>query len=1029
MAAEVADLTSPLESLSLAGTNDSPTDSPHSYSFSSSHSPSQSSRSSHRDSDKSSGLGLTLRTLSQDYADPENSEVFRDAPSGYETMDTRISDEAIYPERFHRLAELEHVPWTDRDVLIVLQQGRTKELSGNISLELLQRLSYLLQRPLVRLANETQRLCQALCKCTKHEIIAAIKILLSKSLGDSCINACYKAGTLYAMSTNNFKQSKSAQCGLHFSIGRFHRWMIDSQIALRVQEMAAVYLAACLENLLEEILLLAVGRDQLGGLILGASALDYGISNVPELWGLVQPWEHLICGRNSTGMISLPSTLSMASLLSGSSGDSTGRRTRGQMRADSVMAKTLEQSLLATCVGTLTELGDLVSQSMHYWYNKSSAHSKPQHMVTWGPSALHTLYYYMRCSQLEHADNPDLTPPSIHLCAERPYYHQPPLLEWIRVATAHAEYRLSYVVDADDVRQAGRLLLPDVDCPPRQFGTDESLCTSRHLDAQTCATRFLEDTAFRMLACGRSDLVPQALALLGGNKVNSYSQQGLTPLMYACMRGDEAMVHILLDAGAALDVTVPNDVQRYPCVHPEVRQWTALHFAVVHGHFAVVQLLLDRGADVEGKVTTEEDNFVETPLQLAAAAGHYELVNLMLIHGADPFLPTYQKSELSFKDSTQGSYNDAFTMAASHGHMNVLSRLLTSPFKPQTSDILSLEEILAEGTMPNTNHCDNRHIDRIQSHSEQESMYNGAENGYLDIAMELRGMGVPWTIHTWTQSIYTAHATRRKAIVQCLVNDFSSIRYEENKEEFLEETLPLMFDIFRSSKNDVSSEELARIFSNMYGKAPLPIIQELRPATPTQIDSRYINNPEMSDIKFMIDNKPFYAHKIILANASNRFKTMMMSSKKGADGGPAIIEINDISYHIFELVMQYLYNGGSVGCLKVNAKDVFELLGAANFFLLEGLQRHCEVLMSHRLSVDNCCAIYKHAKLFSAHELVKYCEGYILQNMAQLLKSNESFRKLIHSQKTEGQEVHNGLLATITRRLEAKLSMSKSSKV
>ena len=67
----------------------------------------------------------------------------------------------------------------------------------------------------------------------------------------------------------------------------------------------------------------------------------------------------------------------------------------------------------------------------------------------------------------------------------------------------------------------------------------------------------------------------------------------------------------------------------------------------------------------------------------------------------------------------------------------------------------------------------------------------------------------------------------------------------------------------------------------------------------TVTDPRYVNNPELSDIQFMIEGHIFYAHKIILVNASNRFRAML--SNKFAESSQPVIEINDVRYQIFQV--------------------------------------------------------------------------------------------------------------------------------
>lgn len=204
--------------------------------------------------------------------------------------------------------------------------------------------------------------------------------------------------------------------------------------------------------------------------------------------------------------------------------------------------------------------------------------------------------------------------------------------------------------------------------------------------------------------------------------------------------------------------------------------------------------------------------------------------------------------------------------------------------------------------------------------------------------------------------------------------------------------LPLMFNILRTTKNDAIIQQLAAIFSHCFGPAPLPAIPGMRATLSAQLDPHFLNNQEMSDVTFLVEGKPFYGHRVLLITASDRFKSLLASS--GPDGSPnKEIEISDVKYNIFQMMMSYLYCGGTES-LKTDVPDLLELLSAASLFQLGVLQRHCELICSQLINQDNAVSIYKTAKAHGSVELSSFCEGYFLQQMPALLE-REGFRSLL----------------------------------
>uniref|UniRef100_A0A8C1PC39 BTB (POZ) domain containing 11a n=1 Tax=Cyprinus carpio TaxID=7962 RepID=A0A8C1PC39_CYPCA len=748
------------------------------------------------DSFRSSSVSLCCSDTHLSYAHGGNcwhlTESMHSRHNSLDTVNTVLAEDTEILECSGQCAKLpeleEDVPWSLGEVEGALRKD--EELCvGNASREILAKLSALVSRALVRIAREAQRLSLRYARCTKHEIQSAIKMVLSWTISVNCITAALSALSLYNMNTGDkFSRGKSARCGLVFSVGKFFRWMVDSRVALRIHEHAAIYLSACMESLFREVF----SRVQRSALVekengvpkFSVESLEQAINNDSELWGLLQPYQHLICGKNASGILSLPDSLNLHR-----DQQRAGKTGEGHAYSQAEL-RTIEQSLLATRVGSIAELSKFSCQEM--------------------------------------------------------------------------------------------------------------------------------------------------------------------------------------------------------CV------------GVVIGLYTAIQTF---------------------------GVGNFELVSLLLERGADPLIGTTYRNGIS--SGPLGEMN-SYSLAASHGHRNVFRKLLSQVEKDK-GDVLSLEEILAEGSETVERRVPQNEstlrTGKAKLRALCEAMYHSAEHGHVDITIDIRSLGVPWTLHTWMESLRTCFVQQRRPLIQGLLKDFSCIKEDEYTEELITHGLPLMFQILRASKNEVISQQLSVIFTQCYGPFPIPKLTEIKKKQTSRLDPHFLNNKEMSDVTFLVEGKPFYAHKVLLFTASPRFKSLL-SNRPAAEN--TCIEISHVKYNIFQLVMQYLYCGGTES-LHIRNTEVMELLSAAKFFQLEALQRHCEIICSKNITTDTCVDIYKHAKFLGALELAAFIEGYFLKNMVLLIEL-ENFKQLLYEVPAESPgpgpsyDVLHDLERTLALRIRSiHLSTSKGS--
>ncbi|KAK3019607.1 hypothetical protein RJ639_005026 [Escallonia herrerae] len=150
------------------------------------------------------------------------------------------------------------------------------------------------------------------------------------------------------------------------------------------------------------------------------------------------------------------------------------------------------------------------------------------------------------------------------------------------------------------------------------------------------------------------------------------------------------------------------------------------------------------------------------------------------------------------------------------------------------------------------------------------------------------------------------------------------------------------------------------------------------PISQVYLGEKYVNSPTLSDVTFLIEGKRFYAHRICLLASSDAFRAMFDGGYREKDAKD--IEIPNIRWDVFEVMMRYIYTGS----VDVTLDIAQDLLRAADQYLLEGLKRLCEYAIAQDISVENVSLMYELSEAFNAASLTQACVLFILENFDKL---------------------------------------------
>lgn len=159
-----------------------------------------------------------------------------------------------------------------------------------------------------------------------------------------------------------------------------------------------------------------------------------------------------------------------------------------------------------------------------------------------------------------------------------------------------------------------------------------------------------------------------------------------------------------------------------------------------------------------------------------------------------------------------------------------------------------------------------------------------------------------------------------------------------------------------------------------------------------------VNAPVLSDITFIVEDTPIYAHRILCIRC-DYFKAMFAredSASQFREAQTREVHMPDVRKSSFLSLLEYLYTDEIVWLRDTCQEDeteAFSVEQAMDCFVLadqvgvERLKKICEARMLSHLSVENAATIFHAADAHHALGLRDRCLNFILRHFDQVTKS------------------------------------------